>query len=88
MNAEWHMMNEIMRHKVVSILAEVLRVSREQVTPSLSIGDIPEWGSMAQMGIIAALEERLGIEIPLEDLFDLTSVEALVGEVEKLKGQG
>lgn len=75
-----------MNDKVTGIIAEVLRVPLEQVTPGLSIGDIPEWSSLAQLGIIAALEERLGIEIPLEDLFDLTSVEALVGEVEKLKG--
>ena len=77
-----------MNDKVPGIIAEVLRIPPEQVTPDLSIGDIPEWSSLAQLGIIAALEERLGIEIPLEDLFDLTSVEALVGEVEKLKGNG
>lgn len=70
---------------VETIIAEVLGIPPGQVVPSLSIGDIPEWGSMAQMGIIAALEQRLGIEIPIEDLFDLTNVQALIDEVEKLK---
>ena len=75
-----------MKDKVVEIIAEVLRVVPEKVTPELAIGDIPEWSSMAQMGVISTLEQRLGIEIPLEDLFDLTNVKALVDEVVKLKG--
>ena len=74
-----------MQEEVISIIAEVLRIAPERATPELSIGDIPEWSSMAQMGIIATLENRLGVEIPLEDLFDLTNVQALVDEVAKLK---
>ena len=74
-----------MNETVTEIIAEVLRVVPQKIAPSLSIGDIPEWTSMAQMGIISTLEARLGIEIPIEDLFDLTNVQALVDEVEKLK---
>ena len=74
-----------MNDQVVSLIAEVLRVPLEKVTPGLSIGDIPEWSSMAQMGIISTLESRLGVEIPIEDLFDLTNVQSLIDEVEKLK---
>lgn len=74
-----------MQKKVQEIIAEVLRVAPEKVTPELSIGDIPEWGSMAQMGIISTLEARLDIEIPIDDLFDLTNVQVLVDEVKKLK---
>ena len=74
-----------MKDQVISIIAEVLRISPEMATPELSIGDIPEWSSMAQMGIISTLESRLGIEIPIEDLFDLTNVQALIDEVAKLK---
>ena len=74
-----------MKDHVIAIIAEVLRVVPEKIVSTLSIGDIPEWSSMAQMGIISTLESRLGIEIPIEDLFDLTNVQALVDEVEKLK---
>ena len=74
-----------MNEKVTEIVAEVLRVLPEKVTPGLSIGDIPEWTSMAQMGIISTIEARFSIEIPLEDLFDLTNVRALIDEVQKLK---
>ena len=74
-----------MKDKVIEIIAEVLMVSPDKIVPTLSIGDIPEWNSMAQMGIISTLEASLEIEIPIEDLFDLTNVQALVDEVEKLK---
>lgn len=76
-----------MKDAVISIIADVLRIAPEKVTTELSIGDIPEWNSMAQMGIIAALEQRLDSEIPIEDLFDLTSVQALIDEMEKIKAQ-
>ena len=74
-----------MKDKVITIIAEVLRVAPEEIVPTLSIGDIPEWSSMAQMGVISTLESRLGIEIPIDDLFELTNVQALIDEVEKLK---
>lgn len=74
--------------EVETIIADVLRVPPETLTPELSVGEIQEWSSIAQLAIVAALEERLGVEIPLEDLFELTSVGALVAEVEKLKGEG
>ena len=74
-----------MNDQVIAVIAEVLRVQPEIVAPGLSIGDIPEWNSMAQLAIISTLESRLGIEIPIDDLFDLTSVQALIDEVEKLK---
>ena len=75
-----------MKNKVIEVVAEVLHIVPERVSPELSIGDIPEWSSMAQIGVISTLEQRLGIEIPIEDLFDLTNVQALIDEVEKLKG--
>lgn len=74
-----------MREKIYAIVAEVLALPVEQLTDELSIGDIPQWNSMAQMRLTATLEERLEIEFPIEDLFDLTNVGAIVTEVEKVK---
>ena len=74
-----------MNEEVIAIVAEVLGVTPEQVHPELSIGDIPAWSSMAQMRLISTLEQRLEIEFPIEDLFDLTNVRALIDEVNKVK---
>ena len=74
-----------MKEKVKEIIAEALHVDKEVLTDDLSIGGIPEWDSVGNLTIISALEEELDVEIPIDDLFDLTSIKALVEEIEKLK---
>lgn len=74
-----------MKERVREIIAEALQVDKKIVTDDLSIGGIPEWDSVGNLNIISALEEALDIEIPIDDLFDLTSVVSLVEEVEKLR---
>ena len=69
---------------VVGIVAEILNIPCERVTLNMAIGDLPQWGSMAQMGIVTAIQKRFAIEIPMEALFDLTTVSDFVDEVERL----
>ena len=71
---------------VVEIISGTISVAPGRITPSLSIGGIMEWNSVANLEIILAIEENLGMKIPTEDLFELTSVESIVNEVMKLKG--
>lgn len=70
--------------KVRDIVAATLNVDRACVTETLSIGEIPQWDSMGNMAIIAALEENVGVEIPIEDLFELNSISSLVSEIDRL----
>lgn len=74
-----------MKEQVKKIIADALHVDEEVLTDDLSIGGIPEWDSVGNLTIISALEEGMGVEIPLDDLFELTSIKALVEEIEKLK---
>ena len=73
-----------MKQIVLEIIAEALSVAPEKLTDDLSIGDISEWDSVGNLAIITALEERLGVEIPLDDLFEMTSIAAIIEEIEKL----
>ena len=73
-----------MESRVKEIIARVLNVPLDAITDELSSGDIPEWDSVGNLAIISTLEEELQVEFPLEDLFDLTSVESIVAEVNKL----
>lgn len=72
--------------KIKEIIAETLHIPLESVTDDLSIGAIPQWDSMGNIAVIAALEEKLDIEIPIEDLFDLNSVRSIVNEIVKING--
>lgn len=74
-----------MDNQIVDIIAKALKVDRARVTPELSIGDIPEWDSVGNITLISALEENFHVEFPIEDLFDLTSVESIIQEVKRLK---
>ena len=70
--------------QVKEIIARVLNVSPDKVTNNLSSGDIPEWDSVGNLAIISTIEQEMNVEFPLEDLFDLTSVQTIIDEVTKL----
>ena len=71
--------------QVKQIIAEALGVDSTVITQDLGINDIPEWNSMGNLAIIAALEEKLEVEIPMDDLFELTNVESIIEEIKNLK---
>lgn len=70
--------------RVKEIIARVLNVPLGKVTNDLSSGDIPEWDSVGNLAIISTIEQEMEVEFPLEDLFDLTSVQTIIDEVTQL----
>lgn len=74
-----------MENQIKEIIARVLNVEIGDITDSLSSGDIPQWDSVGNLAIISTIEQELDIEFPLEVLFDLTSVQSIVDEVNQLK---
>ena len=74
-----------MESQVKEIIARVLNVDLSVISNDLSSGDIPEWDSVGNLAIISTLEQELDVEFPLEDLFDLTSVQSIVDEVNSLR---
>ena len=74
-----------MEEQIKVIIAEALGVDVAVITPDLGINEIPEWNSMGNLAIIAALEEKLEVEIPMEDLFELTDVQSIITEIKNLK---
>ncbi|MBQ1737382.1 MAG: acyl carrier protein [Muribaculaceae bacterium] len=75
----------MVKSQIREIIARVLNVDLAAVTDQLSSGDIPEWDSVGNLAIISTIEQELDVEFPLEDLFDLTSVQSIVDEVIMLK---
>ena len=70
--------------RVKEIISRVLNVPLDSVTNELSSGDIPEWDSVGNLAIISTIEQEMEVEFPLEDLFDLTSVQTIIDEVIQL----
>lgn len=75
------------KNKVISVFSDVLNVDESIITPDLSIGDIPEWDSMGNLAVIARLESEFGIDFPMEELMNLTSVHEIVYRIEHLKNE-
>ena len=74
-----------MDQQIRKIIADVLNVDAAIVTDDLVAGAIPEWDSVGNLAIISTIEQELGIEFPLEELFDLNSVQAIIDAVNRLK---
>lgn len=63
-----------MTEKIIGLIEEVLKVPTGTITVDTQIEDIEQWDSLAHVMIIGALEEQLGIEIPLEEAVEIQSV--------------
>ena len=73
------------KDKVISVFAEILNVNEKRITPELNIGDIPEWDSMGNLAVIAKLESEFDVDFPMDELMDLTSVQNIIDEIQRLK---
>jgi len=75
------------REKTIEVVSKTLNVKPEILTDDVAIGSIAEWDSVGNLNVIRNLEDELGVEIPIEDLFELNSIKALVDEINKLKNE-
>ena len=67
-----------MKTEIINLLAELLNVPADTITEETKASDIESWDSLNHVLIIGALEERLGIVIPLDDAAEITSVKELL----------
>ena len=74
-----------MDQQIRKIIADVLNVDAAIVTDDLAAGAIPEWDSVGNLAIISTIEQELGIEFPLEELFELNSVQTIIDAVNRLE---
>lgn len=67
-----------MRDKIIQIIEETLKAAPGTITADTKIEDVEEWDSLAHVMILGALEEQLGLSIPLEEAIEMTSVSELL----------
>ena len=67
------------------ILADVLEISPEQITPDLTIDKVENWDSFRHLQVILALEGEYGVQFDPQRVPDLTSISLLQRELE-MKG--
>ena len=67
-----------MKDQIIELLTELLNVPAGTITEDTMASDIESWDSLNHVLIIGALEERLGIVIPLDEAAEITGVKELL----------
>jgi len=75
------------KERIKEIIADTLGIDIERITDDLAAGDIEEWDSVGNLTIISTIEEELEVDIPIEDLYELNNIKAIVQEIIKLKNE-
>ena len=75
------------KERIKEIIADTLGIDIERITDDLAAGDIEEWDSVGNLTIISTIEEELEVDIPIEDLYELNYIKAIVEEIIKLKNE-
>lgn len=65
------------------LLADILEIEPEQVTPELTMGVVDNWDSFRHLQIILAVEGEYGVQLDPQRIPELTSVALLQAELEK-----
>ena len=75
------------KERIKEIIADTLGIDIARITDDLAAGDIEEWDSVGNLTIISTIEEELEVDIPIEDLYELNNIKAIVEEIIKLKNE-
>lgn len=59
------------------LIAGALKIPVARVTDDLAYDSIPEWGSLAHVNLILALEAKYGVEIDEDQMVELLDVAAI-----------
>lgn len=63
-----------MEKKFLNLLKEALEIEDQDITMDQTLRDFDEWDSLAQLSLIAALDEEFGVAIEDEDFQKLQTV--------------
>jgi acyl carrier protein len=60
--------------EVLDLFAEALEVEPGRLAPDTRIEDVSEWDSVGWLTLMAAVEERLGVELVARDVREMKTV--------------
>ncbi|ROR31541.1 acyl carrier protein [Mobilisporobacter senegalensis] len=72
-----------MREQIFEIIARILEMDIKAVNEKLSIESTEKWDSLAHLMIIGEIEEKLKVNIPLETVLELSTVQDLLDAIQK-----
>jgi acyl carrier protein len=76
-------MDTPMESRVRSVIGRTFRLERVPPTEELVMGQLPAWDSLGHMTLLAELEQEFKVQFPTFVLATLTTVPAIVQELER-----
>jgi len=70
--------------RVISIVAEILNLQKEEIDVGSKKADFPSWDSMQNLNIVLAIEQEFGVEFPPDAFGEITGVDSLIGVLRKI----
>ena len=74
--------------RVKRVVCSTLQIADDRYSEELAAGSIPEWDSVAHVGLIMAIENEFGIALDVTDAVDIESVGDLLVVLERYFGHG
>jgi len=71
------------KSEVLKTIADVLKAEIDEYTMKI---DVPSWDSLKHIQLIMEVEEKFGVEIPIEKVPDIDSVSILLKLIEAEEG--
>ncbi len=67
-------------NKLISLVAEVLKLPPANVTDTLAMGQVESWDSLKHMELVVAIETGYGLELTFDEIVAMKSV----GDIRKV----
>lgn len=86
----WRYLNKIdsnmtIKEQVIQIVAESLELDANVLDCDMELFDMEGYDSMRSVMILAKIEDTFDVMVPEEDIFDITTINEWVAEIEKIK---
>lgn len=72
------------QEKIKQIVAECLELDVNTLDCDMELFDMEGYDSMRSVMILSKIEDHFDIMVPEDDIFDITTIDAWVDEIEKL----
>lgn len=72
-----------MEKKLIKIMAQILGVQENEITPNSSPDNLSEWDSLKHMNLVLGIEQGFNISFDDEDIIQMLSFEIILETIKE-----
>ena len=74
-----------MEERLRNLIAEILDLPLEEVTPGMRRQDVANWDSMNHLRLITAIEQEFGVQFTMDELAELKTPAQLQQAIDRVR---